>query len=444
MNQSTRLNLHAMGVLVSIIEQRMVPLANWLMRSQHVMALRDGIQLAMPFIIVGSLLVPFLFPPVLPDSPHPLAQWLLQLSRELGPWLAPVYEHTLGLLSVILAYGTAASLGKAYQLPERLSGLSGCLAFLMLIDFHSLQPGIFGYLGGLGIFTALLTGFYTVELTRLFYRLGWCINMPDEVPLMTRRGFRLIVPLLFIMLSLSLLKYWIRQHWGIPLPELVAGMFRPLLTTADTLPALLIALLLAHLLWFMGIHGALIVTGIMSPFWIGNLAANQTALAAGQPLPHIFLQGFWDYYILIGGIGGTLPLVLMALRSRSRMLKSVGKLGWMPALFNINEPILFGFPIIMNPLFFLPFIGAPLVNAVLAWYLTQWGFLDRFIALLPWSMPSPLGAAWAANGSLNNLLMSLFCMVNSWMIYRPFFLIHEKMQLQQEQSHEVAGDSAAP
>lgn len=172
MNQSTRLNLHAMGVLVSIIEQRMVPLANWLMRSQHVMALRDGFQLAMPFIIVGSLLVPFLFPPVLPDSPHPLAQWLLQLSRELGPWLAPVYEHTLGLLSVILAYGTAASLGKAYQLPERLSGLSGCLAFLMLIDFHSLQPGIFGYLGGLGIFTALLTGFYTVELTRLFLPAG--------------------------------------------------------------------------------------------------------------------------------------------------------------------------------------------------------------------------------------------------------------------------------
>ncbi len=101
-------------------------------------------------------------------------------------------------------------------------------------------------------------------------------------------------------------------------------------------------------------------------------------------------------------------------------------------MFNINEPLLFGFPIIMNPLFFLPFIGIPLINAVIAWQLTQWGFLDKFIALLPWSMPSPLGAAWAANGSWSNGLMSLVCILNSYVLYRPFFLAHEKMVLEQE------------
>jgi cellobiose PTS system EIIC component len=439
-NKSRGVNLHAMSILVSIIEQRMVPLANWLTRSQHVLALRDGFQLAMPFIIVGSLLVPFLYPPVLAESVHPLSQWLLAVSRSVSPWLYPVYAHTLGLISLIIAYGTAASLAKVYQLPERLSGLSGCLAFLMLIDFSSLQPGMFGYLGGLGIFTALCTAIYTVEIARLFYRMGWCITMPEEVPLMTRRGFRLIVPLLFIMLSLSLLKYWLLEQFDVTLPHLMAELFRPLISGSDTFPALLLALLIAHLLWFMGIHGALIITGILSPFWMANLASNQAALVAGEPLPHIFLQGFWDYYLLIGGIGSTLPLVLMALRSRSRTLKSVGKLGLMPALFNINEPILFGFPIIMNPLFFLPFVCVPLINATLAWQLTQWGFLDRFVALLPWSMPAPLGAAWAANGSWHNLLMSLFCILNSWMLYRPFFLIHEKMLLQQEQDQPHLGD----
>jgi cellobiose PTS system EIIC component len=439
-NKSRGVNLHAMSILVSIIEQRMVPLANWLTRSQHVLALRDGFQLAMPFIIVGSLLVPFLYPPVLAESVHPLSQWLLAVSRSVSPWLYPVYAHTLGLISLIIAYGTAASLAKVYQLPERLSGLTGCLAFLMLIDFSSLQPGMFGYLGGLGIFTALCTAIYTVEIARLFYRMGWFITMPEEVPLMTRRGFRLIVPLLFIMLSLSLLKYWLLEQFDVTLPHLMAELFRPLISGSDTFPALLLALLIAHLLWFMGIHGALIITGILSPFWMANLASNQAALVAGEPLPHIFLQGFWDYYLLIGGIGSTLPLVLMALRSRSRTLKSVGKLGLMPALFNINEPILFGFPIIMNPLFFLPFVCVPLINATLAWQLTQWGFLDRFVALLPWSMPAPLGAAWAANGSWHNLLMSLFCILNSWMLYRPFFLIHEKMLLQQEQDQPHLGD----
>ena len=435
-------NLQLMGIIAGMIEQRMVPLANWLTRSQHVLALRDGFQLALPFIIIGSVLVPFLYPPVMAGSQHPLALQFLALSHWLTPWLAPVYAHTLGLLSVIIAYGSAASLAKAYQLPERLCGLSGCLAFLMLIDFHSLQPGIFGYLGGLGIFTALCTACYSVELIRLFYRWGWYIRMPDEVPLMTRRGFQLIVPMLFVLLSLSLLKLWLQHQFGITLAELMAALFRPLLSGADTLPALLLALLVAHLLWFMGIHGTLIVTGLLSPFWMGSLVANQTALASGEGPPHIFLQGFWDYFLLIGGIGSTLPLVLMALRSRSRTLQSVGRLGSWPALFNINEPILFGFPIIMNPLFLLPFIGVPLINAVLAWTLTEWGFLDRFIALLPWSMPAPLGAAWAANGSWHNMVMTLFCMFNSWMIYRPFFLIHEKILLQQEQVRsEGAGAS---
>lgn len=432
------LNLQLMGMIAGMIEQRMVPLANWLTRSQHVLALRDGFQLAMPFIIIGSVLVPFLYPPVMAGSQHPLALQFLALSHWLAPWLAPVYAHTLGLLAVIIAYGSAASLAKAYQLPERLCGLSGSLAFLMLIDFHSLQPGIFGYLGGLGIFTALCTACYSVEVIRLFYRWGWFIRMPDEVPLITRKGFQLIVPMLFVLLSLSLLKVWLQHQFGITLAELMMALFRPLLSGADTLPALLLALLVAHLLWFMGIHGTIIVTGLLSPFWMSNLASNQTALAAGEALPHIFLQGFWDYFLLIGGIGSTLPLVLMALRSRSRTLQSVGRLGSWPALFNINEPLLFGFPIIMNPLFLLPFVGVPLINAVLAWTLTEWGFLDRFIALLPWSMPAPLGAVWAANGSWHNLLMSLFCMFNSWMIYRPFFLIHEKVLLQQEQARSEA------
>ncbi|MGQ7141090.1 PTS transporter subunit EIIC, partial [Escherichia sp. SS-MK2] len=116
----------------------------------------------------------------------------------------------------------------------------------------------------------------------------------------------------------------------------------------------------------------------------------------------------------------------MAMRSRSRQLKSVGKIGLLPSLFNINEPILFGFPIIMNPVFLLPFIFVPLINACIAWYLTQLGVLDRAVAMLPWSMPSPLGAAWSANGSWKNMCMCLFAIFNAWMLYRPFFKVHER------------------
>ncbi|MGN4971990.1 PTS transporter subunit EIIC [Aeromonas caviae] len=188
------MNMQVMGMLASIVEQRMIPVANWLTRSRHVMALRDGFQLAMPFIIVGSLLVPILYPPVASDNAHPLAIALRDLSQQLMPWLYPVYSHTAGLVSLIIAFGAAASLAKAYEMPERLSGLCGCVAFLLLIDFRSAQGGVFGYLGGLGIFTALLAAFYTVEVIRLFQRAGWIIQFPEEVPLMTRQGFQLIIP----------------------------------------------------------------------------------------------------------------------------------------------------------------------------------------------------------------------------------------------------------
>ncbi|MGL4754196.1 PTS sugar transporter subunit IIC [Aeromonas veronii] len=430
------MNMQVMGMLASIVEQRMIPVASWLTRSRHVMALRDGFQLAMPFIIVGSLLVPLLYPPLEASNNHPLAISMRELSAQLMPWLYPVYIHTAGLVSLIIAFGAAASLARAYKMPEHLSGLSGCIAFLLLIDFRSVQGGVFGYLGGLGIFTALLAAFYTVELIRLFQRNGWTIKFPEEVPLMTSQGFQLIIPLLFVTISLSLLRLWLQQYFGISLPELMSYLFKPLITGADTLPALLIAILVAHLLWFMGVHGALIVNGLLSPFWMAGLSANQAALMVGEPLPHIFLQGFWDYYLLIGGIGTTLPLVFMAMRSRSQTLHSVGRLGFIPSLFNINEPILFGFPIIMNPIFFLPFIGVPMVNATLAWLLTEWGYLDRFVAMLPWSMPSPLGAAWAANGSLPNTIMVLICILNSYVLYRPFFIAHERMQLSQEAKHQ--------
>ena len=199
------------------------------------------------------------------------------------------------------------------------------------------------------------------------------------------------------------------------------------MVASDTLTAVLISLFICNLLWFVGIHGALIITGIMNPFWMTYLFENQQALAAGSAtLPHIYLQGFWDFYLLIGGIGSTLPLVFMAMRSRSRQLKSVGKIGLLPSLFNINEPILFGFPIIMNPVFLLPFLFVPLINACIAWYLTHLGVLDRAVAMLPWSMPAPLGAAWSANGSWKNLCMCLFAIFNAWMLYRPFFKVYER------------------
>lgn len=416
------MNIHLMNVVVDLIEQRLTPIANIITRNQHITAMRDGFALAMPFVIVGSLMVPLLFPPAAISS----LSFFGQLYLQLRPVLLPTFELTLGLVALIVAFGASASLAKQYQLPERLCGLTGCLSFLLFIGFRD-NGATNIFLGGMGLFTALISSAYSIEIIRFFYNRGWCVRLPEEVPVMTRNGFQMLIPLLVIMLSISVMNALMLQVTGQILPQLISEALRPLIVASDTLTAVLISLFICNLLWFVGIHGSLIVTGIMNPFWLTYLFENQRALAMGEAvLLHIYLQGFWDFYLLIGGIGSTLPLVFMAMRSRSRQLKSVGKIGLLPSLFNINEPILFGFPIIMNPVFLLPFIFVPLINACIAWYLTQLGVLDRAVAMLPWSMPSPLGAAWSANGSWKNMCMCLFAIFNAWMLYRPFFKVHER------------------
>lgn len=414
-------------MLIKHVERHISPLANWLASSKHLIAIRDGFQISMPFIVVGSLFVPFIFPPFNPANYPNINAFLIEHRH----FFSIMFEHTMGLIALFIAFGASASLAKQYRIPERLSGLTGCVAFLLLTGAVE-QTSQEGFLGGNGLFTALISSIYSIEVIRFFYKKGWFLNLPEEVPLITRNGFKLIVPLLFIMLSIGIINLTLKQYTGLYFPQLVTEAFKPLVIASDTLTAVLFSLLLCQILWFMGIHGSLIVTGIMNPFWLSGLISNQAALAMGEPAPHIYLQGFWDYYLLIGGVGSTIPLVIMAMRSHSKQLNSVGKIGFIPALFNINEPILFGFPIIMNPLFFLPFVFVPIINAVIAWHLTQLGLLDPFISMLPWSMPAPIGAYLSANGSLHNTLMVFFAMFNSWMLYRPFFKVHEKQLIRQE------------
>ncbi len=422
-----------MRVFASQVEQVMNPVAKLLMRSQHLMALRDGFQLAMPFIFVGCMFVPIIFPPFANAESAFSIRWF-ELANTLRPVLLPTYQLTLGVVGLIVAFGISASLAKHYQLPERLSGLTGCMAFLMLIGFDSLGPDQIRYLGGAGLFTAIIASIYSIEIVRLFIRQGWYIKMPDDVPILTVQSFKLMIPIFVVVTSLSIFNVGMEAKFGVHFPQLIEALFRPLVSASDSLGAVLISIFICQLLWFMGIHGALIITGIMNPFWMSNLLENQAALeeSAVAVLPHIYLPAFWDFFVLVGGVGSTLPLVYLAIKSRSNQLKSVGKVGLIPTIFNINEPILFGFPIIMNPLFLVPFVFVPMINATIAWFLTSAEILDRVVIMIPWSVPAPLGAAWAANGSVVNALMVLFAIVNAYFLYLPFFRAHEKILVEQE------------
>ncbi|ELY4320254.1 PTS sugar transporter subunit IIC [Cronobacter turicensis] len=428
--------------MVHVIENKITPLAGAMGSQRHVVAIRDGFLAALPFMIIGSFLLVFIFPPFSPDTQIGFCRAWLDISLKYREQLMLPFNLSMGVMTFFISVGIGASLGKHYQLDPIMTGLLAFMAFLLVAAPYKDGQISTQYFSGQGIFTALITAIYASEMYAFLKRHNITIRLPKEVPTGVARSFEILIPVVVIVFTLHPLNLLIESTTGMILPEAIMHLLSPLVAASDSLPAILISVLICQILWFAGIHGALIVTGIMNPFWMANLSANQAALAAGQALPHIYLQGFWDHYLLIGGVGSTLPLAFLLLRSRAVHLRTIGKMGVVPSMFNINEPILFGAPVIMNPVFFLPFILVPMVNAVLAWTATKLGWLSQVVSLTPWTTPAPIGASWAANWAFSPVVMCLICMVMSALMYYPFVKAYERtLQKQETAQNATEGDT---
>lgn len=425
--------------LMSVIENHITPLAGAVGQQKYVTSIRDGFILALPFMIVGSFMLVFIFPPFAPDTHWGFARAWLQFSLDHRESLMLPYNFSMGIMTIFISVGVAASLARHHALDPLTSGMLSLMGFLLIAAPLKDDHISVAYFSGQGIFTALLVAIYTTELYAFFRRHNITIRLPPEVPTGVARSFEILIPVLAVVLTLHPLNLFIESQLGMIIPEAIMSLVKPLVAASDTLPAILLSVLVCQILWFAGIHGALIVTGIMNPFWMANLSVNQAAMAAGSVIPHIYVQGFWDHYLLIGGVGSTLPLALLLMRSKAVHLRTIGRMGVVPGLFNINEPILFGAPVIMNPLFFIPFVLVPMINATLAWFALDLGWVARVVSLTPWTTPAPIGASWAANWAFSPVIMCLICMGTAIIMYYPFFKAFEKQLLAQESS-----DASAP
>ncbi len=424
--------------MVNIIEQKVSPIAGKMGQQKYIIAIRDGFIAALPFMIVGSFMLVFIFPPFSSETTWGFARGWLDFSARYRDELMLPFNLSMGVMTLFISVGIASSLARHHKLDPVTTGLLSMMSFLLVAA--PLKDGAISmqYLSGQGIFTAIITSIYATEVYGFLKRKKITIKLPPEVPSGVSRSFEILIPVLVIIFTLHPLNLFIESETGMVLPQAIMSLIQPLVSASDSLPAVLLAVFICQILWFAGIHGALIVTGIMNPFWMANLSANQVAMAAGQEIPHIFMQGFWDHYLLIGGVGSTLPLAFLLLRSKAAHLRTIGKMGLIPGLFNINEPILFGAPIIMNPVFFLPFILVPMVNAVFAWFAVDFGLVAKVVSLTPWTTPGPIGASWAANWALSPVFMSLFCMCSAALMYLPFLKAYEKQLVQKEQQQEKA------
>ncbi|MCR3938233.1 MULTISPECIES: PTS sugar transporter subunit IIC [Aeromonas] len=420
------------GMLVKLIEQRIGPLAGKLGQQRYVLAIRDGFIAALPFMIVGSFMLVFIFPPISSETTWGFARAWLDFSNTYRAELMLPFNMSMGLMTVFISVGVASSLAKQYSLDPITTGLLSLMSFMLVAAQYKDGTISTQYFSGQGIFTALICAIYSTEVYAWLKRNNITIRLPEQVPMGVARSFEVLIPVLAIILTLHPFNMLLQETTGMILPEAIMSMLKPLVAASDSLPAVLLAVLLCQILWFAGIHGTMIVTGIMNPFWMANLASNQAALAAGQAIPHTFLPGFWDHFLFIGGVGSTLPLAFLLMRSRAVHLRTIGRMGVVPGFFNINEPILFGAPIIMNPVFFLPFILVPVINAILAWFAVDLGLVEKVVMLTAWTTPAPIGASWATNWAFSPVIMCFICMGISALMYYPFVRAYERTLLKQE------------
>ena len=259
------------------------------------------------------------------------------------------------------------------------------------------------------------------------------IKMPEGVPPAISSSFDAILPLFICVIIFYGLSLVVQNFSGQLLPSMIMTVLAPAISGLDSLVGICLITMIAQVFWFFGLHGASITQPIRLPFMQMYLIANLSAFSAGQPIVHYFTQPFWSYVITLGGGGATMGLCILLLRSKSVELKTLGKLSIGPAIFNINEPIIFGLPMVLNPLMMIPFIFVPVINSIIAYGLMAFHIVGKGIIETPWTTPAPLGAALGCM-DFKAAIMVIGLIILDMVLYYPFFKLLEKQKLEEENS----------
>jgi len=417
------------GKFTEFLDQKVsTPLAR-LAEQRHLLAIRDGVVSALPFIIVGSFFLIIAFPP-LPES-WAITQWATEHAAQI---LIP-YRMTMFIMSLYVAFGIGYNLAQSYKVDPLSGGQIAVAALLLTIVPQTVDELGFvlpmSYLGGQGLFVTIVVSILAVEIFRFCKQKNITIKLPPQVPASVGRSFEALIPVAIVMVLMSL----ITVAAGIDLHQLVTKITSPLVKAGDSLPGVLIPVFLITFFWSFGIHGVSVVGSVARPLWEMYLTANAEAVAAGaETLPHVAPEPLYQWFIWIGGSGATIGLVIaMLIFARSKAMKNLTRATIIPSIFNINEPVIFGLPIVLNPIFIIPFIITPLILATIAYLATSLGFVTPTYIKAPWTLPAPIGAYLATGGDWRAIILVLINITIATVIYTPFFRIYDKKMVALEQ-----------
>lgn len=364
--------------------------------------------------------------------------WVDQSSLYYQIMITP-YNMTMGLMAAVMAFTLAFNYAKSLGLKPLVNGINSMLMFLMvaapvktvtLADGSTLAAMDSSALGGTGLFAAILVAVVTVRITWFCEKKHITIKMPDVVPQFLSDGFSAMLPLFFAAILWLAVSTLVSSVIGLTLPMAIMAILSIPLAYLNSVPGMLILVALSCTLWIFGIHGSMVVAMAIMPVMMQNIMANGAAVAAGQP-PVFYATMLFGAMACAGGTGNTLPLVLMGLRSKSEQLRAVSKVALVPGIFNINEPLTFGYPIMYNPILAIPYIFGTVLSGFAVWVGYAVGFFQPGYIMMMSVMP--LGVSeFLSSLAWQNIFIPVVGIVVSGLCYFPFFKAYEKQLVEKE------------
>ena len=422
-----------MNKLIAYIEKGK-PFFEKLSRNIYLRAIRDGFIAGMPVILFSSIFILIAF---VPNS------WGFKWSDEVVALLMKPYSYSMGILAVLLAGTTAKSLtdsvNRSMEKTNQINYMSTLLAAivgLLMLAADPIEGGFAtGFLGTKGLLSAFLAAFVTVAIYKVCVKNNVTIRMPDEVPPNISQVFKDVIPFTLSVVSLYALDLLARQFVGASVAESIGKFFAPLFSAADGYLGITIIFGAFAFFWFVGIHGPSIVEPAIAAITYANAEVNLNLLQQGMHADKILTSGTQMFIVTMGGTGATLvvPFMFMWL-CKSKRNRAIGRASVVPTFFGVNEPILFGAPLVLNPIFFIPFIFAPIANVWIFKFFIETLGMNSFTANLPWVTPGPLGIVLGTNFQFLSFALAALLIVVDIVIYYPFLKVYDEQILEEERS----------
>ena len=423
-----------MNKLIELIEKGK-PFFEKISRNKYLRAIRDGFIAGMPVILFSSI---FILIAYVPNA------WGFHWSKDIETFLMTPYSYSMGILAFFVGGTTAKALTDSMNrdLPatNQINFISTMLASMVGFLLMAAEPAKEGgfltaFMGTKGLLTAFIAAFVTVNVYKVCVKNNVTIRMPDEVPPNISQVFKDLIPFTLSVVLLYALELVVKASLHVTVAESIGTLLAPLFSAADGYVGITIIFGAFAFFWFIGIHGPSIVEPAIAAITYANAEVNLNLLQQGMHADKILTSGTQMFIVTMGGTGATLvvPFMFMWL-CKSKRNRAIGRASVVPTFFGVNEPILFGAPLVLNPIFFIPFIFAPIANVWIFKFFIETLGMNSFTANLPWTTPGPLGIVLGTNFQFLSFALAALLIVVDIAIYYPFLKVYDEQILEEERS----------